>query len=199
MPDPPSQPPPSADAVPAVPRRRTRRGLAQGGVALLVLVALAGAWWWTAGRSAPPRYLTAAVTRGDVTRAVTATGTVNPVLTIIVGTYVSGVIQQISCDYNTKVKQGQVCAKIDPRPYQAVVDQDKANLDVARAQLGKDQAALVYAQVNDQRDQKLVLRNYVSKDVADNARSVYEQAKAQITYDTGETGVIERQLSVENV
>ena len=183
MPAPPSQPPPSADAVPAVPRRRTRRGLAQGGVALLVLVALAGAWWWTAGRSAPPRYLTAAVTRGDVTRAVTATGTVNPVLTIIVGTYVSGVIQQISCDYNTEVKQGQVCATIDPRPYQAVVDQDKANLDVARAQLGKDQAALVYAQVNDRRNRQLVLRNFVSKNVADNSRSLYAQAKAQVALD----------------
>ena len=183
MPDPPSRPPPSADAVPAVPRRRTRRGLVQGGVALLVLVALAGVWWWTAGRSAPPRYLTATVTRGDVTRAVTATGTVNPVLTIIVGSYVSGVIQQISCDYNTEVKQGQVCATIDPRPYQAVVDQDKANLDVARAQLGKDRAALAYAQVNDQRNRQLVLRNYVSKNVADNSRSVYQQAKAQVALD----------------
>ena len=183
MPDPPSRPPPSADAVPAVPRRMARRRLVQGGVALLVLVALAGAWWWTAGRSAPPRYLTAAVTRGDVTRAVTATGTVNPVLTIIVGSYVSGVIRQISCDYNTEVKQGQVCATIDPRPYQAVVDQDKANLDVARAQLGKDQAALVYAQVNDQRNRQLVLRNYVSKNVADNSRSVYAQAKAQVALD----------------
>ncbi len=183
MPDPPSRPPPSADAVPAVPRRRTRRGLVQGGVALLVLVALAGVWWWAAGRSAPPRYLTAAVTRGDVTRAVTATGTVNPVLTIIVGSYVSGVIQQISCDYNTEVKQGQVCATIDPRPYQAVVDQDKANLDVARAQLGKDRAALAYAQVNDQRNRQLVLRNYVSKNVADSSRSVYQQAKAQVALD----------------
>ena len=183
MPDPPSRPPPSADAVPAVPRRRTRRGLVQGGVALLVLVALAGVWWWTAARSAPPRYLTAAVTRGDVTRAVTATGTVNPVLTIIVGSYVSGVIQQISCDYNTEVKQGQVCATIDPRPYQAVVDQDKANLDVARAQLGKDRAALAYAQVNDQRNRQLVLRNYVSKNVADSSRSVYQQAKAQVALD----------------
>ena len=108
---------------------------------------------------------------------------VAPLLTIIVGTCVSGMILQIYCDYDTRVKQGRVCMGIDPRPYRAVVDQDKANLDVARAQLGKDQAALAYAQVNDQRDQQLVLRNYVSKDVADNARSVYEQAKAQITYD----------------
>ncbi len=184
MPDQTAQVIPAGEPAPAgVPGRRQRLRPGMIGVALLVLLGLAAAWWWEAGRKVPPHYLTATISRGDVTRVVTATGTVNPVLTIIVGTYVSGVIQQISCDYNTKVKQGQVCAKIDPRPYQAVVDQDKANLDVARAQLGKDQAALAYAQVNDQRDQQLVLRNYVSKDVADNARSVYEQAKAQVALD----------------
>ena len=53
-------------------------------------------------------YRTAAVTRGEVSRSVTATGTVNPVLTIMVGTYVSGVIQQLYCDYNTEVKKDQV-------------------------------------------------------------------------------------------
>ena len=69
-------------------------------------------------------------------------------LTIIVGTYVSGVIQELYCDYNTQVKKGQVCAKIDPRPYQTVVDQDKANLAVAKAQLEKDKASLAYAKLN---------------------------------------------------
>ena len=77
----------------------------------------------------------------------TATGAVNPELTIIVGTYVSGVIQQLYCDYNTQVKKGQVCAKIDPRPYQTVVDQNKANLAVAKAQLEKDKASLTYTKL----------------------------------------------------
>ena len=107
---------------------------------------------------------------------------VAPLLTIIVGTCVSGMILQIYCDYDTRVKQGRVCMGIDPRPYRAVVDQDKANLDVARAQLGKDQAAPAYAQVNDQRNQRLARRNYVSRNVADAARSVDEQAKAQIAH-----------------
>ena len=48
--------------------------------------------------------------------AVTTTGTVNPVLTVLVGSYVSGVIQKLYCDYNTRVKRGQICAKIDPGP-----------------------------------------------------------------------------------
>jgi multidrug efflux pump subunit AcrA (membrane-fusion protein) len=81
-------------------------------------------------RPVPLQYAAAPVTPGPVVRSVTATGTVNPVLTIIVGTYVSGVIQETYCDYNTKVTKGQLCAKIDP-PYQAVVDQDRAKYVLA--------------------------------------------------------------------
>ena len=53
----------------------------------------------------------------------------------------------VTCDYNTEVKKGQVCAKIDPRPYQSVVNQNKANLDQAKAQLEKDKATLAYAEL----------------------------------------------------
>src|SRR5208283_4818783 len=116
-------------------------------VALIVVAAAAALAWWSTHRSAPVQYVSAPAGRGAITRAVTATGTVNPVLTIIVGTYVSGVIQNLSCDYNTQVKTGQICAKIDPRPYQTVVDQNKANLDAAKAQLDKDKATLAYAQL----------------------------------------------------
>ena len=154
-----------------------------GGTMLLLLLAVAGGAWWATSGEATVRYTTAPVARGAVTRAVTATGTVNPVLTIIVGSYVSGVIQQVYCDYNTQVKQGQICAKIDPRPYQSVVDQDSANLDVAKAQLAKDKASLGYAQINYDRTRLLALRKYTSQDIADIARSVYEQAQAQITLD----------------
>ena len=117
-----------------------------------VVVAVAIVWWLTSS-GGTVHYTAAAVTRGAVTRTVTATGTVNPVLTIIVGSYVSGVIQDLQCDYNTQVKQGQICAKIDPRPYQSVVDQNKANLDMAKAQLEKDKASarLRTAQLRPQR------------------------------------------------
>jgi multidrug efflux pump subunit AcrA (membrane-fusion protein) len=67
------------------------------------------------------------------------------VLTIIVGSCVSGPIQQLYCDYNMRVRQGQVCAKIDPRPYQTIVDQYKTNLAAAKAQLEKDRAHLAVA------------------------------------------------------
>ena len=102
--------------------------------------------------------MTAAVTQGDVVTTITASGTVNPVTTVEVGTYVSGTIDSLSCDYNTKVLKGQLCAKIDPKPYQVVVDQDQANLEVAKAQLVKDQANLVYTEVTQKRDDDLLQR-----------------------------------------
>jgi len=151
-------------------------------VAVGVLVGSIASWQMIRGNGGVV-YKTAAVTRGEVSRSVTATGTVNPVLTIMVGTYVSGVIQQLYCDYNTEVKKGQVCAKIDPRPYQTVVDQDEANLSVARAQLAKDEANLDYAKVNYERNLWLLEHNFVSKDARDNAKSAYAQTQAQARLD----------------
>ena len=175
-------------SAPSKPRPDTARGPARrkllfAAAAAIVLVVVAGVAYWRLSSPAVIRYITAEIGEGMVAPAVTATGTVNPVLTIIVGTYVSGVIQQVYCDYNTEVKQGQICAKIDPRPYQTVVDQDKANLAVAQAQLEKDQANLAYAKLNYERNARLAETNAVAKDVADSAKNVYDQAQAQISYD----------------
>ncbi len=164
----------------STPRRRHWGWLAV--VALLVAIGAAAAWFEL--RQAPTvRYATQPVTRGTVAKTVTATGTVNPILTIIVGSYVSGVIQSLSCDFNTPVKTGQVCAKIDPRPYQAVVDQATANLAVAKAQLVKDQANLAYTDASNQRNQLLLKQDSVSKDAAEQAQNAYDQAKAQVGLD----------------
>lgn len=175
------------------PRRRTFWLVAVPVVALLLAGAIAAALTWST--NAPPQFTTAALTRGPVVRTVTATGTVNPELTIIVGTYVSGVIQELHCDYNTVVKQGQVCAKIDPRPYQTVVDQSRANLAVARAQLEKDRANLTYTKVRYERTARLVQTNATSQDAVDAAKSTYEQAEAQILYD--EATIKQRQAALD--
>ena len=127
--------------------------------------------------------MTAPVTRGAVVRAIVTTGAVNPVVTVQVGTYVSGVIQALYCDYNTQVKSGQLCAKIDPRPYQVVYDQDAASLASAEAQLRKDRAALVYATINEKRDRTLRTRGIVSQDTVDNDRSTLDQSAAQVGLD----------------
>ena len=164
-------------------RARSRKPWAIAAVLTLAVIAAVGAGWWLTSTGNTVRYTTAAVSRGAVTRTVTATGTVNPVLTIIVGSYVSGVIQEIHCDYNTEVKKGQVCAKIDPRPYQTVVDQNKANLDQARAQLVKDQANFDYVKLNYDRNARLAQTNAISKDTLDIAKNALDQARALIGVD----------------
>jgi HlyD family secretion protein len=179
----------------AAPKRITSRNWTIGAIIVLLLVAGTAVLWWSTGTSNTVRYVTAPVTTGPITRGVTATGTVNPELTIIVGTYVSGVIQDVTCDYNTQVKRGQLCAKIDARPYQTLVDQAKANLSVAQAQLEKDQASLAYAKLSFDRSAALIRTNAISKDVFDNAQSQYEQAQAQISFDRAT--IEQRQAALE--
>lgn len=176
--------PPPSPAPPIVPKQKAliNRWTIGAVVTLVLLAIIAGAWWALSG-TATVHYATAPVTTGPIIRTVTATGTVNPELTIIVGSYVSGVIQELTCDYNTRVKRGQSCAKIDARPYQTIVDQGKANLAVADAQLQKDKASLTYAKVSYERAEALVRTNAVSKDALDVAFSTYEQALAQISFD----------------
>ena len=150
---------------------------------LVAIFAVAGIWLWRGQAPAPAHYVTVAAERGSLIRAVTATGTVNPVVTVQVGTYVSGPIVKLFCDFNTEVKKGQICAKIDPRPYQITVEQAQANLANARAQLKKDQAALAYDRLEYQRNQSLVRENVVSQDTLDSARSTADQAAAQVELD----------------
>jgi HlyD family secretion protein len=165
-----------------------------GVIALAVLAAGTTAWWTLTARG-DVQYSLAPIARGAVTRTVSATGVVNPELTIIVGTYVSGVIHQIHCDYNTQVKRGQVCAEIDPRPYQTIVDQAKANLAVARAQLERSKAQLGYATAAFGRAARLIETKAISQDSYDSAKSNYDQARAQISYD--EATILQRQAALD--
>ncbi len=155
-------------------RRRSHLTLA----ALVALAALA-LLMWRLRPPAPLHYTTVVVGRGTVSRAIAATGTVNPVMTVMVGSYVSGVIQAQYCDFNTRVRRGQLCAKIDPRPYQTVVDENAAALATARAQLAKDGAALDYAELNLARQTTLLARGVAAQDAVDAARSAQRQARAQ--------------------
>jgi HlyD family secretion protein len=171
-----------------------RYWLIAGAVSLLIVAITAAAWWAFAERGTI-HYVSVPVAKGAVTRTVTATGTVNPELTIIVGTAVSGIIRELNCDYNTQVKKGQICAKIDPRPYQSVVDENSANLAVAKAQLVKDQASLTYAKLSLGRAATLLPTHAVSQDAYDSAKSTYDQALAQITFD--EATIQQRQASLD--
>jgi HlyD family secretion protein len=163
--------------------------------AIAAVLALAVGGYWQSNRSTAARYVTMPVDRGAIVRAVTATGTVNPVTVVQVGTYVSGPITSIYADFNTPVKAGQLLAKIDPRPFAAQVALARAALANARAQLQKDQANLAYQELTYRRDHELLKRAVISHDQLDNQWSVYNQALAQLALDHA---AIQQQMATLN-
>jgi HlyD family secretion protein len=123
-------------------------------------------------------YQTATVTRGPITQAVTATGTLNPVVNVQVGSQVSGNISKLFADFNSQVKAGQVVAQIDPALFQAAVTQ--AEGDVASAQ-----AALELAKLNAKRTQDLFARKTSSQQDLDQAMANLHQAEANVKIKQG--------------
>jgi HlyD family secretion protein len=165
-----------------------------GRLLAVVLVIVVGIAYFMHRGSGAAKYVTEAAAKGDIVQAVTATGTVNPVVTVQVGSYVSGPITQMLCDFNTKVTKGQLCAKIDPRTYQNTLDQAQANLANAIAVSHKDAATLEYDKVTFERDQKLIRDNVISQDALDSAESVYHAAAAQVEVD--KAAIMQQQAAV---
>ena len=150
------------------------------------IIVVGGLAYWVMHGSSAVHYVTAPVTQGDVTTTISASGSVNPVVTVQVGTYVSGVIQTLSCDYNTRVHKGQLCAKIDPQPYQVIVDEDQAQLTTAKAQLAKDVTNRVYTKITRERADLLFKQDSISHDALDAAVNADNQALALIDLDTAQ-------------
>jgi len=142
-----------------------------------------GAWRWLRTDEAPVRYRTAVIERGSVSRLVTATGTVNPVSTIQVGSQVSGTIREIFADFNSPVERNQRVAQIDPRPFAFKVKQAEANLATARAQVVKDQADLDFKRQVLKRTRELFERNLIAKQEVEAAERDYNQLQAQLQLD----------------
>jgi HlyD family secretion protein len=123
-------------------------------------------------------YQTATITRGPITQAVTATGTLNPVVNVQVGSQVSGNIAKLFVDFNSQVKAGQVVAQIDPALFQATVTQ-------AEGDLANAQAALELAKVNAKRTQDLFAKKTSSEADVDQAIANLHQAEANVKIKQG--------------
>lgn len=166
-------------------------------VGLVVVAAMAGgyAYWRDGATQEPEGYVTETVDRGTIAATVTATGTLNPVTTVQVGTYVSGPIQALDVDYNSLVRKGQRVAKIDPRPFEVKVLQAEANLATGRAKVDKSRADLVLKRLTLERNRTLLERNLISQNDLDTARSNFDQAVAQVALD--QAGVKQTQAALE--
>jgi HlyD family secretion protein len=114
-------------------------------VAAAVCVSIGLGTWVLVREQAGIEYRTATVGHGDINVAISATGNPNAVVTVQVGSQVSGIILALFADFNTKVTKGELIARIDPAPFQAKVDQAQANLDAARAAVANSQAVVQQA------------------------------------------------------
>ena len=186
---------PDEPEAPPAPRPRGRIPRAALAAAA-ALVALAAYYYLRPGSgTAPAGYVTAAVDRGPIEQTVNATGTVNPVSTVQVGTYVSGPILAIDVDFNSPVKKGQRVAKIDPAPFAVKVREGDANLLNAKAKVLKDQADLELKKLLFERNRELLAKNLVAQNDLDTAKSNYDQAVAQLALD--QAGVAQAEGTLE--
>jgi len=197
---------PPAPVKPPAKKKRSTRVWVWIAVAVVLLI-VAAVWIHLANRPTT-EYVTARADRGDIDSTVTTTGNLNAVITVQVGSQVSGNIIALFADFNTKVKKGQLVALIDPAPFQAAMDQAKATLNsanaavlTARATFAKsqsdlstaiatvasEQANVVKAQsavdlgkVEADRRQTLLREGVTSQEDYDTAKATYDQAAAAV-------------------
>jgi HlyD family secretion protein len=143
-------------------------------IIVAAVAVIAGGVWYFAGRDdAAPQYQTVLVTRGDLTQVVTATGTLNPVTNVTVGSQVSGIIQTLYADWNSPVKANQVVAQLDPATYKASVAQ-------AEGDLANSKANLELAQIQAKRATELFGNKLISESDYDTAAATLHQAEAMV-------------------
>jgi HlyD family secretion protein len=152
--------------------------------ALVLIVAVAGIIYYLK-RTPAPVYRTAPVEKGAIVSSVTATGALNAVVTVQVGTQVSGTIQKLFVDYNTVVKKGQTIAQIDPAIFNSQVLQSKGNYMNAQANLVKAKADVVDAKRTLERNRQLLRDGVVSQSDFDSAETKYEEARSAVKASEG--------------
>ncbi len=144
-------------------------------VVAVIVAGLAGGgfWYWKHQVPEAPDYRTAPVTRGELIQSVTATGQINPVTNVTVGSQVSGIISKLYVDFNSLVTNQQLVAQIDPSTYKALVAQARGDLASARA-------AEELAKVEEERASALYTNNIMAKSDYDSAVAAANQAEAAI-------------------
>jgi HlyD family secretion protein len=152
-------------------------------IPIVILVAVAGAGGWFYYKSLPakePTITTLPVSRGDIVDGVGATGTLQAVRTVTVGTQVSGIVQELYADFNSIVKKGQVVARLDPSILETQVETAAANLTNANANLERQRVTVADAQTKLARARELAARQLINRVEVENAEVTVKQAEAQL-------------------
>ncbi|HRN62327.1 MAG TPA: efflux RND transporter periplasmic adaptor subunit, partial [Luteimonas sp.] len=164
------------------PRRKRSFPRVPVAVAVVAVVAVAAWFWWRDARDSASQsgWRTVEVEQGDIRVAISATGTLSAISTVVVGSQISGQITEVLVDFNDKVEQGQVIARIDPSTYQAQIEQGSAQIASARASLAQAQATMKNAELDYRRKAELGERQLVARSDIDLARAALDQARAQV-------------------
>jgi HlyD family secretion protein len=147
-------------------------------LAVAIVAAGIGVWYFNRDDDSAPQFTTAPVTRGDLTQVVTATGTLNPVTNVTVGSQISGIIQKLYADWNSAVKANQIVAQLDPATYKASVAQAEGDLANAKANLELQQ-------IQTKRAQALFADHLISQSDYDTAQATLHQASAMVQIKQG--------------
>jgi len=162
---------------------------------LLVGLVIGGYVFFNGERKLPIRYRTAVIERGSVVSIVTATGSINPVVSVQVGTQVSGMIKSLHADFNSIVKAGDVVAVIDPEPFRARRDQAASNLEMAKANLAKAKNEQTQRLRELNRAKSLAAQQFVSQNDVDMAVTNAQGADAQVNVATAQVKQVEAALN----
>ena len=147
------------------------------GLLILLIIALPFVFKKKEGKV---QYLSEPIQKRTITQIVEATGTIEPINTVSIGSQVSGRIEQIFVDFNTQVEKGQQLAQIDTSLFEAQLQQSKANINNAKATLARNEAQLEYDTKTYNRYKNLYDRNLVSKNDLDSAKAAYKSDLAQV-------------------
>src|ERR1044071_4428542 len=144
-------------------------------VILIILggAAVGGVAYVKRPKDSPLEFKTAPITRGEIIQVVTANGALNPVRTVTVGSQISGIITELKVDFNSKVREGEVLAKIDPATYERALA--RADADLANAQAG-----LELAKFNAKRAKELYAGRLISESEWEQAEGGLQQAEANV-------------------
>ena len=162
---------------------------------LLVGLVIGGYVFFNGERKLPIRYRTAVIERGSVVSIVTATGSINPVVSVQVGTQVSGMIKSLHADFNSIVKAGDIVAIIDPEPFRARRDQAASNLEMAKANLAKAKNEQTQRLRELNRAKSLAAQQFVSQNDVDMAVTNAQGADAQVNVATAQVKQVEAALN----
>jgi len=169
-------------------------------LAIVVIVGLVlGFTLLKKGSNNKPKYRTDKVTRGDIEAVVTATGTLNPVVLVEVGSQVSGKIEKIYVDFNSKVKKGDILAELDQSQLRAKIEQNQANYQNAQASLERAKISLEIAQKKYERALSLFEKNLISFEEKEQAEANYLQAKSDLIAQQARTEQAKSQLDASKV